>query len=107
MKVLADNPCRFRCPPAERLNRRFEHRLWFQVLPRDVIPSRVSQMADELSLGSAVAFPEGMQCVQFAQVMSCSFAEHRTIQPGEVMLRRQFFENDIRSTVNMGMMGNR
>jgi hypothetical protein len=56
----------------------------FHVFPSNVIAGRPGQVADKLTLGPAVAFPEGMQRVQFAEIMRRAIAERGRVESGKV-----------------------
>jgi hypothetical protein len=57
------------------------------VLPGDVVPVRVRQVAYEFSLRAAVAFAKRVQRVDLAELVRCADAERRRGETGQRLSR--------------------
>ena len=62
-------------------------------------------MADELALRPAVAFAEGMQSVEFAEIIRGAVAESGGAESGEMLFLRELFEERRGGAGDVGMMG--
>ena len=84
-EVCQNQRCQFRDVPMEGLNCCREHVRLADVLPSDIEAVRLCQVADKLALCSAIAFAEGMQRVQFAEVVGGAIAEGGGTESGKVL----------------------
>src|SRR5208337_2119274 len=61
-------------------------------------------MAHKLALRPAVSFAEGMQCVQFAEIMRRAIAERGGIESGKVLLLSKPLKDPRGGAANVGVM---
>src|SRR5271157_1115390 len=61
-------------------------------------------MAHKLALRPAVSFAEGMQCVQFAEIMRRAIAERGGIESGKVLLLSKPLKDRRGGAANVGVM---
>ena len=105
VEVVADNRGESRCIALEGFNRGLKQIHAVRGFPSYVIAARVGQMANELALGPAVAFAEGMKGVQFAEIVRGAVTKGGAVESGEMLFLRKLLEDRRGGRLDMGVMG--
>lgn len=88
----------------EGLNYGCEHIRLFDVFPRDIITIRLRQLADELTLRPPIAFTEGMERVQLAEIVRNSTTEVSRAKSGKVLFFRKLRQDRRGCGVDVGVV---
>ena len=105
MEVLADEHGEFRRVTCEGFNGSLQHLWRCDIFPGNIIAGRLRQMAQELALRSAVPFAEGMQRVEFPEVVSGSLAKGLWGEADELFFGGKLPQYRLGRTLNVGVMG--